>query len=144
MSKATESHAGRTAVYWFHDDRGALLYVGITNSPKSRWAAHSHTQVWWDEVRTRTIEWFDTRAEAAAVEARCIHQDMPIHNISAGVPAGAVILGGVQRAGMTYAKDFLGTLVKDASEGTPTILMRNRRPLAVLVGYEQMREHLPE
>lgn len=143
MSDATSprTSAGRTAVYWFHDDRGVLLYVGITTSPRTRWAQHATEKRWWPDVYTRTIEWFDTRAEAERVEARSIRNDAPIYNLMPGISTPEVDLDGMQRVSMTHAVDRLPSLVDAAAAGTPSIIFRFRQPLAVLIGYRDMRDH---
>ena len=60
------------ALYRFYATDGALLYVGITADPGTRWRAHSHDKPWWHEVANVTIEqhpgtrcdrcwkWYDT------------------------------------------------------------------------------------
>lgn len=78
-------HPGRTAVYRFYDRRGALLYIGITNSPRHRFAQHADPRdgrPWWgqvDESRT-TIEWYSTRNQALRVEEHSIKSELPMHN----------------------------------------------------------------
>lgn len=38
------------ALYRFYDAAGALLYVGITIDPGSRWRSHAHDKPWWQQV----------------------------------------------------------------------------------------------
>lgn len=69
-----------TALYRFFDTEGKLLYAGITGDPAKRWPGHKG-KLWWPEIASMTIEWFDTRAEAAALERRAIRNEAPQHNI---------------------------------------------------------------
>lgn len=62
---------GRTAVYRLYDEAGDLLYIGIANAPEYRWKMHKLEKWWWHEVaRKEVAAWYDTRAEARAVERR--------------------------------------------------------------------------
>lgn len=75
-------HPGRTAVYHFYGHGGALLYVGITNSPRHRFAQHADDKHWWREVdvsRT-TVEWYPTRDQALRVEEYSIKRELPRYN----------------------------------------------------------------
>lgn len=71
---------GRTALYRYFDAGDRLLYVGISDSPKQRWGQHKTTKPWASEVAVREVEWFPTRAEAAAVELVAIRVEKPIYN----------------------------------------------------------------
>lgn len=79
-------HQGRTAVYRFYDNAGALIYVGITNNPSRRWALHAHEKPWWGDVTLREVEWFTTREEAEAVESQLIDSRRPKWNSDGGEP----------------------------------------------------------
>jgi hypothetical protein len=69
----------RTALYRLYDREGVLLYVGITNMPNVRWAAHS-LKPWWKQVARKDLTWFDTRPPAASAEVRAIRAEHPLHN----------------------------------------------------------------
>jgi hypothetical protein len=71
---------GRTAVYRIRDAAGELLYIGMTNSVPIRWNAHMLYQPWWDELRSLTVEFLDTREEAAAAEKAAILGEVPKYN----------------------------------------------------------------
>lgn len=71
---------GRTALYELHDDAGVLLYVGISNRPRVRFAKHAHDKVWWPEVATWTVTWHETRDGAALAEVTAIRTKRPRHN----------------------------------------------------------------
>lgn len=76
---------GRTALYRLLAANGRLLYVGIATNPDSRWGQHSTNQQWWNDVADRKIEWFPTRAAAAAAEVAAIKTERPLHNIQHAV-----------------------------------------------------------
>lgn len=73
---------GRTAVYRFYDARGDLLYVGITNSPRHRFAQHADNpdNAWWQYRASHRITWYDTRQQALRAEYIAIREERPIHN----------------------------------------------------------------
>jgi predicted GIY-YIG superfamily endonuclease len=70
----------RTALYRLYDERGALLYVGISANLENRWAQHRRVQAWWPQVAATTTEWFDDRVDAAKAEAAAIRTENPIKN----------------------------------------------------------------
>ncbi|MGW1950255.1 hypothetical protein ACWCRC_38875 [Streptomyces sp. NPDC001940] len=78
--------SGRTALYRLFDGCDRLIYVGISNSPRSRWAGHAADKPWWPDVATREIEWFDTRANAERAERREIGAHCPKWNVAPGMP----------------------------------------------------------
>ncbi|MFD9223844.1 GIY-YIG nuclease family protein [Streptomyces sp. NPDC060064] len=71
---------GRTALYRFFDETGALLYVGITNDTDVRWAVHAREKAWWPAVHRSTVEWKATRTEAEIAEAEAIGREAPRWN----------------------------------------------------------------
>lgn len=77
---------GRTALYRFLDQDDQLIYVGISNSPRSRWADHAADKPWWSDVVTREVEWFETRKDAERAERREIGAHDPKWNIAPGMP----------------------------------------------------------
>jgi predicted GIY-YIG superfamily endonuclease len=72
----------RTALYRIRGEADALLYTGITNNPAVRWNAHQQVQPWWDELRSLTVEWHDSRAEAEAAEKAAILAEQPKYNVT--------------------------------------------------------------
>lgn len=72
-----------TALYRFYDDKGQLLYVGITVNPPARWRYHERERAesWWPHVARKTLQWFDTRREAALAEIKAIKIEGPLHNV---------------------------------------------------------------
>lgn len=87
---ATDPYApASVAVYRMFNLDGALLYVGISDDPKRRFAQHAHDKGWWYLVVRWTVEWYPDRASAAAEEARAIVDEAPAYNV-AGVPTEVV------------------------------------------------------
>lgn len=74
----------RTALYRYWDADGNLLYVGITNNPTVRHYQHV-SKPWRSSAVRRDIEWYETRGEALAAEARAIRAESPLHNIALAV-----------------------------------------------------------
>ena len=75
---------GRTALYRLFDADNKLLYVGIAANPHERWQLHASVQTWWGAVVVREVEWFATRNQALAAEARAIASEGPRWNKNAG------------------------------------------------------------
>jgi predicted GIY-YIG superfamily endonuclease len=74
-------HTARTALYRLYDGEGVLLYVGITNMPNVRFAAHS-MKSWWKRVDRKDIVWFDNRQQAEQAETRAIRDEQPVFNVA--------------------------------------------------------------
>lgn len=72
------------AVYRMYDDRGRLLYVGVTGDIGQRFGDHSMKR-WFPLVERITLEWHETRAQAVLAESRAIAKERPRYNI-AGTP----------------------------------------------------------
>lgn len=72
----------RTALYRIRGEDDALIYIGITNGIPVRWNGHQAVQPWWDEVRSLTLEWYDTRAGAEAAEKAAILAEQPKYNVT--------------------------------------------------------------
>ncbi|MEU0236814.1 GIY-YIG nuclease family protein [Nocardiopsis sp. NPDC006198] len=69
------------ALYRFYNDRGQLLYTGITNAPGRRFTEHAKEKHWWEDVRGIAIDWYDDRDNVLAAEKRAIRIENPEHNI---------------------------------------------------------------
>ena len=67
-----------TAVYRLYAG-DVLLYVGVTNSLKTRFARHAKN-AWWQQVTRKTIAWYGERYEALDAEAIAIRDEHPVHN----------------------------------------------------------------
>ena len=93
---------GRTALYRLYGRDGALLYVGITDDLRRRFAAHSRDKSWWRDVDGKMIWFYDERAEAEDAESTAIDYEDPVHNI-VGTPRHAeVALAAQRRAASKY------------------------------------------
>ena len=79
-----ESHPS-VAVYRAYDHRGNLVYVGVAEDWGRRWYQHSRKKRFFPFVRELHIDWFSTREEALAHEAKLIGEHQPIFNTT-GVP----------------------------------------------------------
>lgn len=72
----------RTALYRLRDADGRLLYIGIAKDPERRWKHHSRTAraTWWPDVADKSVQWFNSRAEADEAETVAISNERPLHN----------------------------------------------------------------
>lgn len=69
------------ALYRFFDPAGALLYVGISLDPGSRWKQHRDDKPWWAEVAQATIEPHPDRVSVLAAEKAAIIAERPRYNV---------------------------------------------------------------
>jgi len=67
-------------LYRLFDRGGNLLYVGITNDVKARFANHASLQPWWLDVATCRTEFFPTREALERGERAAIKAERPRHN----------------------------------------------------------------
>lgn len=75
-------------MYRIFGEADELLYIGMTNSPGIRWNGHQLVQPWWDELRSLTVEWRDSRPEADAAEKAAVLAEQPKYNVTYLKPAG--------------------------------------------------------
>ena len=75
-------------LYRMWNAKGALLYVGISESAMSRFAQHAANKDWWGEVEKVTLEHFPNREFALVAELTAIQSENPRYNI-AGRPGAA-------------------------------------------------------
>jgi predicted GIY-YIG superfamily endonuclease len=68
-------------MYHIYDDGDGLLYIGVSKHFGIRWQKHACTQPWWNEVRSQTVYWYDSRDEALDAEALAIFTEHPRHNV---------------------------------------------------------------
>lgn len=74
------------AVYICRDSEGVVLYVGISLSAFSRFAAHKQSSLWYKNVARIDLEHVPDRDAALKRELELIVLLSPVHN-KAGVPA---------------------------------------------------------
>jgi excinuclease UvrABC nuclease subunit len=70
----------RTALYRLYDDKGRLLYVGISTYPDERFKQHAGDKLWWHHVARHEIAWLDSRVEALKAEATAMTEERPLYN----------------------------------------------------------------
>lgn len=74
-------------LYRFFNERGRLLYVGITNSIPGRFTAHRNTKGWWSEVDNCKIEFWPSRPDLEEAERAAIAAEDPRYNIAGSLRA---------------------------------------------------------
>ena len=81
-------------VYRLFDDRGTLLYVGVSRTPERRIKSHM-TKTWGKAIAAErtTVTWYDSIGESALAEITAIVREDPLHNV-AGRRAGQAAAGG--------------------------------------------------
>jgi hypothetical protein len=77
-----------TEVYRLYDDRGDLVYVGLSLRMAERMSQHRMQSDWWESVTRIEIERFPDRCGAEKRERELIAMERPKHNRSAGTGAG--------------------------------------------------------
>lgn len=71
----------KCALYRCWSPEADLLYVGISPSPLLRIHDHATHKDWAQSIASVTLEWFDSRAEAAQAEQEAIETEVPAHNV---------------------------------------------------------------
>ena len=69
-------------LYYFHDMRGDLLYVGISEDALSRWRQHERDKEWFGDVVSFKRVWYATREAVLAAEKWEIKRLNPAYNIA--------------------------------------------------------------
>ncbi|MFJ3274128.1 GIY-YIG nuclease family protein [Streptomyces sp. NPDC086776] len=131
-----------TALYRLYGAGGTLLYVGITNDTKRRFAQHAFLKPWWSDVLRREVEWFSDRESAAHAEVRAIKDHDPVHN-GTHSPSRARRINrddvgpdGVRHISLSRARCQFNEVAEDVMNGTITVLLNYGRPQACLVTPE--------
>lgn len=70
------------ALYRVRDDRGRLLYVGISEAPLNRMAGHDRSSGWARQAAEIGIEWHPSRDDARTAESAAILAEDPIYNMN--------------------------------------------------------------
>jgi predicted GIY-YIG superfamily endonuclease len=135
----------RTAVYRFFDAQDVLLYIGITEDPKSRFASHEALKPWWGDVARHAIEWRETREEAAVAEIEAIQAERPAWNVVGSPcpperPMEPWIREAIERGDVTSVSGARNNLTETVESvkilRRLVVLMKHRKPAAVLVPVE--------
>lgn len=71
----------KTALYRWFNERGDLLYVGVSASLPARIKQHRHGSSFVEESSRMTIEWHNSREDALEAERVAIITESPKHNI---------------------------------------------------------------
>lgn len=72
--------ADANVLYRFFDADRTLLYIGISARLNERWRQHSREKGWFRQIRSATIEHYDSRAEVEAAEIAAIKAEGPKWN----------------------------------------------------------------
>lgn len=73
--------ADRVALYRLFGADNALLYIGISRNPTTRFASHATYKSWWGQVTRKEVTWLKASwREALDVEAKTIRKENPLHN----------------------------------------------------------------
>lgn len=71
----------RCALYRHYDERGVLLYVGITDNLGDRTnSGHARTSDWVQFAERAEAEWYDSRELASNAERVAVRAEEPIYN----------------------------------------------------------------
>lgn len=77
---------GDHCVYRLYDDKGRLLYVGISTQLRERMRSHYRKKEWGRDVARLEVEWGLTRHQALSREREIILNDSPLHNATFYAP----------------------------------------------------------
>jgi predicted GIY-YIG superfamily endonuclease len=75
-----------TTLYRFFDEKGMLLYVGVSVSAPNRLRQHNRDKPWFSLVSSATFSHFATRQEALRAEAIAIRTEKPLMNVVIPMP----------------------------------------------------------
>lgn len=75
--KPTDPHA----VYFVHDRRGKVVYIGCSWNPEKRMKYHRAKAPWRGEIATWTADWYPNKDAARTVERDLIRATQPRFNI---------------------------------------------------------------
>lgn len=135
----------RTAIYRFYDASERLLYIGITENPRARFADHESKKPWWKDVTRHSIEWRETREEAEAAELEAIRAERPVWNVAGSPcpperPLDPWIRAAIERGDVTSVSDARTNLTEVVERvkflRRITVVMKHRKPAAALVPVE--------
>lgn len=112
---------GDAAFTWAHilyrlrNVASELLYVGITNDLRARFAAHSREQPWWHEVVSCAVEFWPNRVSLENEEVRIIQIERPLYNKRPGwvVQASGAVTPTRRGSKMEFAMDGIIRIILD-------------------------------
>lgn len=70
-----------TDLYRLWDERGELLYVGVSIDVARRFHQHAAASPWWCRVTWCGVERFPTRPDALNAEWAAVASERPTHNV---------------------------------------------------------------
>ena len=70
-----------THLYRHFNQKGVLLYVGISLSTVARLTQHRTASHWYNDIASVTVEKFESRAAALRAERCAIAKENPVHNL---------------------------------------------------------------
>lgn len=71
-----------TDVYRVYDERGRLLYVGVSTNVFYRMHDHKMYSAWWHLADSGTVSRYENRYIARKVEALAIRDESPLYNVT--------------------------------------------------------------
>jgi hypothetical protein len=102
-------------VYRHYDEVGTLLYVGASLMPLQRLLRHRGSS-WADDIRTVTLEHFESEAEMLEAEIKAIDSEMPLHNRISCPSAGGAERWSIKLSEpSTEAGGILRSIILDSS-----------------------------
>lgn len=108
-STALSKRGDLNYVYLVSDDRGRLLYVGVTSDIYARFGQHARQSLWYPYMAHMAVEVHSTRRQAEMRERRLIGLYDPPHNSDHKVPTHSAhfrrhaVLAASERAGADSA-----------------------------------------
>lgn len=86
------SWAKRPCVYRHFDIEGGLLYIGACKNYKTRMQNHKCGSPWFSQIHREAVDFYETLAEAKAVERKAIWLEKPMYNRQRYLPPTKVVL----------------------------------------------------
>lgn len=92
-------------LYRLFDAEDNLLYIGITNSPLTRFSSHQADKAWFRRVVRSTMVQFATRQELEAAEIVAIRAEKPKYNVAYSVTSPTDRIGVTPKARYANSAD---------------------------------------
>lgn len=101
-------------LYRLFDRTDTLLYIGITNDPKTRFKWHRKNQPWWcdvDQAKTK-VDYYPSRDAVLKAEAEAIKEEQPLyndqHNLTVDTPTRRAIDDALSEFAQTMLASMIG------------------------------------